>query len=154
MKIINKHKNHPSVYYGKTGVLILNLGTPNSYSWLDIRRYLKEFNVRPLIFWAGLPDGAGRGTSLHGMASFDVETRMRALFGAEGLVLIRCREMTPLQGLFAESKIEVWIENGWTVDPETDDEVTQHFRNKPGHRWRLSQKRHAQRQHGPAGCSH
>ena len=36
-------KNHPEIKFGKTGVLIVNLGTPNSTSWLDIRKYLKEF---------------------------------------------------------------------------------------------------------------
>ena len=36
-------KNHPEVKFGKTGVLIINLGTPNSTSWWDIRKYLKEF---------------------------------------------------------------------------------------------------------------
>ena len=35
--------NHPKVKFGKTGVLIVNLGTPDSTSWLDIRKYLKEF---------------------------------------------------------------------------------------------------------------
>ena len=35
--------NHPAIKFGKTGVLIINLGTPDSTSWLDIRRYLKEF---------------------------------------------------------------------------------------------------------------
>ncbi len=35
--------NHPQVNFGKTGVLIINLGTPDSTSWLDIRKYLKEF---------------------------------------------------------------------------------------------------------------
>ncbi len=35
--------NHPKVKYGKTGVVIVNLGTPDSTSWLDIRKYLKEF---------------------------------------------------------------------------------------------------------------
>jgi len=34
---------HPEVKFGKTGILLINLGTPNSTSWLDIRRYLKEF---------------------------------------------------------------------------------------------------------------
>ncbi len=34
---------HPEVNYGRTGVLIINLGTPDSTSWWDIRRYLKEF---------------------------------------------------------------------------------------------------------------
>ena len=36
-------KNHPPIKYGKTGVLIINLGTPDSTSWLDIRKYLREF---------------------------------------------------------------------------------------------------------------
>ena len=36
-------KNHPEVKFGKTGVLIINLGTPDSTSWWDIRKYLKEF---------------------------------------------------------------------------------------------------------------
>ena len=35
--------NHPKVNFGKTGILLVNLGTPDSTSWLDIRRYLKEF---------------------------------------------------------------------------------------------------------------
>tara|TARA_Y100000816_G_C26061098_1_gene557212 strand:- start:423 stop:1421 length:999 start_codon:yes stop_codon:yes gene_type:complete len=35
--------NHPSIKFGKTGVLIINLGTPDSTNWLDIRKYLKEF---------------------------------------------------------------------------------------------------------------
>ena len=38
----NKNE-HPPVNFGKTGVLIINLGTPDSTSWLDIRKYLKEF---------------------------------------------------------------------------------------------------------------
>ena len=37
------NKNHPKVNYGKTGVLLINLGTPDSTGWWDIRRYLKEF---------------------------------------------------------------------------------------------------------------
>ena len=37
------NKDHPEVKFGKTGVLIVNLGTPDSTSWLDIRKYLKEF---------------------------------------------------------------------------------------------------------------
>jgi len=36
-------KNHPNVKFGKKGVLIINLGTPDSTSWWDIRKYLKEF---------------------------------------------------------------------------------------------------------------
>ena len=35
--------NHLKVEFGKTGVLLVNLGTPDSTSWWDIRRYLKEF---------------------------------------------------------------------------------------------------------------
>ncbi len=50
-------KNHPPIKYGKTGVLIINLGTPDSTSWKDIRKYLKEFlsdrrviEVNPIIW--------------------------------------------------------------------------------------------------------
>ena len=49
--------NHPEVKFGKTGVLLINLGTPDSTSWLDIRKYLKEFlsdrrviEVNPIIW--------------------------------------------------------------------------------------------------------
>ena len=48
---------HPKVNYGKTGILIVNLGTPDSTKWLDIRKYLKEFlsdrrviEVNPIIW--------------------------------------------------------------------------------------------------------
>ena len=51
------HNNHPQVKFGKTGVLLVNLGTPNSTSWWDIRKYLKEFlsdrrviEVNPLLW--------------------------------------------------------------------------------------------------------
>ena len=50
-------EDHPLVKFGKTGVLIINLGTPDSTSWLDIRKYLKEFlsdrrviEVNPIIW--------------------------------------------------------------------------------------------------------
>ena len=50
-------ENHPEIKYGKTGVLIINLGTPDSTKWLDVRRYLKEFlsdrrviEVNPIIW--------------------------------------------------------------------------------------------------------
>ncbi len=50
-------KEHPIVNFGKTGVLIINLGTPNSTNWWDIRRFLKEFlsdrrviEVNPIIW--------------------------------------------------------------------------------------------------------
>ena len=35
--------DHPEIKFGKTGVLLINLGTPESTSWWDIRKYLKEF---------------------------------------------------------------------------------------------------------------
>ena len=48
---------HPPVKFGKTGVLIVNLGTPDSTNWFDIRKYLKEFlsdrrviEVSPIIW--------------------------------------------------------------------------------------------------------
>ena len=34
---------HPKIKFGKTGVLLINLGTPDSTNWWDIRKYLKEF---------------------------------------------------------------------------------------------------------------
>jgi len=34
---------HPTIRYGKTGVLLVNLGTPDSTNWWDVRKYLKEF---------------------------------------------------------------------------------------------------------------
>ena len=37
------NENHPKIKYGKTGVLLINLGTPDSTGWWDIRKYLKEF---------------------------------------------------------------------------------------------------------------
>ena len=50
-------KNHPEVNYGKKGVLLINLGTPDSTGWWDIRKYLKEFlsdrrviEVNPIIW--------------------------------------------------------------------------------------------------------
>ncbi len=50
-------KDHPKINFGKTGVLLVNLGTPDSTKWLDIRKYLKEFlsderviEVNPIIW--------------------------------------------------------------------------------------------------------
>ena len=50
-------QEHPPVKFGKTGALIINLGTPNSTSWFDIRKYLKEFlsdrrviEVNPIVW--------------------------------------------------------------------------------------------------------
>ena len=54
---MEKELNHPPVNFGKTGVLIINLGTPDSTSWFDIRKYLKEFlsdrrviEVNPIVW--------------------------------------------------------------------------------------------------------
>ena len=50
-------EQHPPIKFGKTGVLLINLGTPDSTNWLDIRKYLKEFlsdrrviEVNPIIW--------------------------------------------------------------------------------------------------------
>ena len=50
-------KDHPKIHYGKTGVLLVNLGTPDSTNWWDIRKYLREFlsdrrviEVNPLLW--------------------------------------------------------------------------------------------------------
>ena len=54
---MEKELKHPPVNFGKTGVLIINLGTPDSTSWWDIRKYLKEFlsdrrviEINPIIW--------------------------------------------------------------------------------------------------------
>jgi ferrochelatase len=51
------NNEHPDVKFGKTGILLVNLGTPNSTNWWDIRKYLKEFlsdrrviEVNPLLW--------------------------------------------------------------------------------------------------------
>ena len=50
--------SHPNVPHGKTGVLLVNLGTPESTRWIDVRRYLKEFlsdkrviEVNPILWY-------------------------------------------------------------------------------------------------------
>lgn len=50
--------SHPDIKYGNTGVLIVNLGTPDSTKWRDIRKYLKEFlsdrrviETNPFLWW-------------------------------------------------------------------------------------------------------
>ena len=50
-------KDHPDIKFGKTGILIINLGTPDSTKWWDIRKYLNEFlsdkrviEVNPIIW--------------------------------------------------------------------------------------------------------
>ena len=54
---MDKNFEHPPIKFGKTGALIVNLGTPDSTSWFDIRKYLKEFlsdkrviEVNPIIW--------------------------------------------------------------------------------------------------------
>ena len=51
------NEQHPRVNFGKTGVLIVNLGTPDSTKWWDVRKYLKEFlsdrrviEINPIIW--------------------------------------------------------------------------------------------------------
>ena len=50
--------DHPEVKFGKTGVLLVNLGTPDGTDYWSMRRYLKEFlsdrrviEVPRLIWW-------------------------------------------------------------------------------------------------------
>ena len=73
---------HPPINFGKTGVLIINLGTPDSTSWLDIRKYLKEFlsdrrviEVNPVIWqfilkvslrWISMVIKCGRFQKMYG----------------------------------------------------------------------------------------
>ena len=52
-----KNKRSSKSEFGKTGVLIINLGTPDSTKWWDIRKYFKEFlsdksviEVNPIIW--------------------------------------------------------------------------------------------------------
>ena len=54
MRLPNKH---PKIPRRKTGVLLINLGTPDSTNWWDIRKYLKELlsdkrviEVNPIIW--------------------------------------------------------------------------------------------------------
>jgi len=50
--------DHPHVRLGKTGVLLINLGTPDATDYWSMRRYLKEFlsdrrviDVNPALWW-------------------------------------------------------------------------------------------------------
>jgi protoporphyrin/coproporphyrin ferrochelatase len=52
-----KTQDHPKINHGKQGVLLINLGTPDSLSLWDIRKYLKQFlsdrrviELNPLIW--------------------------------------------------------------------------------------------------------
>ena len=46
---IEKPSDHPSVQQGKTGVLLVNLGTPEATDYWSIRAYLKEFLSDPRV---------------------------------------------------------------------------------------------------------
>ena len=41
--VIKKTNSHPKVSFGKSAVLLINLGTPSSTSKKDVKKYLKEF---------------------------------------------------------------------------------------------------------------
>ncbi len=50
--------DHPAVAYGRIGVLLVNLGTPDATGYWPMRRYLKEFlsdrrviEVNPVVWW-------------------------------------------------------------------------------------------------------
>ena len=51
-------KDHPKVEFGRIGVLLTNLGTPDGTDYWSMRRYLKEFlsdrrviEVNPVLWW-------------------------------------------------------------------------------------------------------
>jgi ferrochelatase len=45
--------NHPAVRFGKVGVLLVNLGTPDGTDYTSMRRYLREFLMdRRVIEWS------------------------------------------------------------------------------------------------------
>ena len=47
--------NHPSVSFGKVGVLLINLGTPDGTDYWSMRRYLAEFlSDSRVIEWSKL----------------------------------------------------------------------------------------------------
>ena len=77
-------EKHPEIKFGKTGVLIINLGTPDSTNWLDVRRYLKEFlsdrrviEVNPII-WQIDPVDASETLALEVQRAPDVRYRQPA----------------------------------------------------------------------------
>ena len=39
-------ENHPKIKFGKTGVLLINLGTPDSTNWFDIKKISKRIFIR------------------------------------------------------------------------------------------------------------
>ena len=77
-------KNHPPIKHGNTGVLIVNLGTPDSTNWFDLLKmtsssltdhfYLSSFWARcPWIF----PLEATKQRSELGVASFGMPCGQR-----------------------------------------------------------------------------
>ncbi|MEM7662955.1 MAG: ferrochelatase [Pseudomonadota bacterium] len=48
-KIDNTSIDHPNVPFGKTGLLLVNLGTPDSTDYWSVRRYLSEFLSDPRV---------------------------------------------------------------------------------------------------------
>ena len=56
--ILKKNTEHPDVSFGKTGILLINLGTPDSTKVSDVKKYLKEFlsdkrivEVNRVLWW-------------------------------------------------------------------------------------------------------
>jgi len=54
-------KEHPPVAFGRIGILLINLGTPDGTDYWSMRRYLKEFlsdrrviEVNPVVWWVVL----------------------------------------------------------------------------------------------------
>ncbi len=54
-------EDHPSVKFGRVGILLINLGTPDGTDYWSMRRYLKEFlsdrrviEVNPVVWWVVL----------------------------------------------------------------------------------------------------
>ena len=43
------NSDHPKINFGKTGVLLINLGTPDSTKWFDIRKYLRDPSLTVII---------------------------------------------------------------------------------------------------------
>ena len=42
-------KNHPPIKFAKTGVLIINLGTPENTKTSSVRKYLRQFLSDPRV---------------------------------------------------------------------------------------------------------
>jgi len=58
LKPAHRPDDHPDVRYGRIGVLLINLGTPDATDYWSMRRYLKEFlsdrrviDTNPLLWW-------------------------------------------------------------------------------------------------------